>query len=193
MGWIGAAVGGLLGATAPRTPIYDWKEKGVKFITGDNEQRQQDFKPVWQKMRDMAMGKGLVSSGAERAVQAASHIARLYGAFQGVQKGIQGRSYARGHGGGSGMTEASHLKAAMGQLGNERDIHGQIAASEAGKRIDRQQSAMGAVAKIAQADTAGENAQIRAQYDSEKERTLQGKPWQRGLAGAYEGFTSTPV
>ena len=193
MGWIGAAVGGLLGATAPRTPIYDWKEKGVKFITGDNAQRQEDFKPIWQKVRDMAMGKGLVMSGAERALQAASHISRMYGAYQGIQKGIQGRSYGRGHGGGSGMTEAAHLQAGMNALGNERDIHGKIAASEASKRHDRQQSAIGATAKIAQADTAAENQQIGMQYASEKERTLQGKPWQRGLAGAYEGLTSSPV
>jgi hypothetical protein len=190
MGLIGAAVGGLLGATAPRIPIYKWAERGVNFITGNNDDRQRDFAPVWQKLLGQAVGKGLNSSAGERALQAAGHISRLWGAAQGVQKGIKGRSVQRGHGAGSGITEAATLQNQMNALNNERSIHQSIAGAEAKGRLDRQQKAIGAVADIAQRDTAAENDQRRLQYESERDRTMQGKPWQRGLAGAWEGYTS---
>ena len=108
-GLAGGILGGLTGATAPKPRIFDYKKAGVKFLTGSADDRIKQFSPIKDLLVSRAMGKGLVSSAAERAKLAAGEIARLKAGTKTIQQGINQRSLSRGHGAGSGMTEAAHL------------------------------------------------------------------------------------
>lgn len=190
LGLIGAGLGAAAGATAPRPPIFDYKKEGMRWLTGSMEDRIKDFDPIKQEMIRQSLGKGLMLGGAERARMAASEIARLRGLTLGTHQGINERSLARGQGAGSGMTEAAHLKADIAGLNAERGLLGQIAASEAGQRIARQQNAMGMATDLFQSDQGKENAAIGAQWQSKVDRTMAGTPLHNALAGAAGGFSS---
>lgn len=186
---LGAVVGGLGGLLKPKIPKFDYKDEGMKFLTGYHDDRIAKFKPVLDKMHGWAQGKGLTMSAAERAKLAAGSIARTYGALKGVKQNINERNIGAGgaaHAG--GMAQASHLKADLEGLNAERNIHGQIAAQDIGKRMDRQMAAANQLTNLYQQDTGKENALIGQQFQNKVDRKMGNNTLYNTVAGAAGGM-----
>jgi hypothetical protein len=185
----GAIIGGLGGLMKPKIPTFDYKKEGMQFLTGYHPERMARFKPVLDKMHGWAAGKGLTMSNAERAKLAGGAIARTYAALKGAKQNINERNIGSGgaaHAG--GMAQASHLKADLEGVNAERNIHGQIAAQDIGKRVDRQMAAANNLANMYQQDTGKENALIGQQFQNKVDRKMGNNRLYNTLAGAAGGM-----
>lgn len=185
---LGAGLGAIGGAIKPKVPTFDYKKEGMKFLTGYADDRLKRFQPVLDTMHGWASGKGLTMSAAERSKLAAGAIARTYGALKGVKQNINERMIGAGgaaHAG--GMGQAQHLKADLEGLNAERNIHGDIAAQDIGKRVDRQMAAANQLTNLYNQDQASENRMIGQQFQNRVDRKLNNNRAYNMFMGAAGG------
>jgi len=188
MGAVGAGLGAAAGATSPTPLTFDYKKRGIDFLTGYHGERKGAFQPTLDAMLAQSQGQGLTMRAAERAKLSAGEIARLRASQTGMHRGINLRGIGRGQGVGGGMQEAAHLKASIAGLNAERGMMGQIASADIGKRLDRQQRAMGMATDLFSQETGKENAAIGAQFQSEQDKRMAGSRLHRTLGGAAQGW-----
>jgi len=186
----GAIIGGVAGATSPMARAFDYKKAGLNFITGYTQDRLKDMQPIYQNMKNWALGKGLLLSGAQRATLAAGSLARLAKGTDNIVTGIKERMIGRGAGAGDGMGEAGILQARMAGLNAQRDLLGQVEGQEIGALKGRQQSAAQNVMGLAERDQAAENDLAAKSWASKEAVRMQGNRTQRILGGVWQGWSS---